>query len=98
MTKTLREYVKEKGFSDNLVPIYGVFDSFDEIDFEKLPNQFVMKCSHACAFNFICKDKSQINKNELKNNKSEIFNEKKIIPNQKKNLSNFEKIKLEFEE
>lgn len=62
----VREYVKEKGFSDNLVPIYGVFDSFDEIDFEKLPNQFVMKCSHACAFNFICKDKSQISKEELK--------------------------------
>ena len=56
----VREYIKEKGFSDNLIKIYGVFDRFDDIDFDILPNQFVMKCTHACAFNYICKDKSQI--------------------------------------
>ena len=62
----VREYLKKRGFCDKLIPIYGVFDSFDEIDFDKLPDQFVMKCTHACAFNYICKDKSQINKEELK--------------------------------
>lgn len=62
----LREYAKKKGFCDKLIPIYGVFDSFDEIDFDKLPDQFVMKCSHACAFNYICKDKSKIDKKALK--------------------------------
>ncbi len=62
----VRDYIKEKGFSDNLIKIYGVFDKFDDIVFDKLPNQFVMKCTHACAFNYICKDKSQINIPELK--------------------------------
>lgn len=56
----VRDYLKKKGFCDKLIPIYGIFDRFDDIDFDKLPNQFVMKCSHACAFNYICKDKSKI--------------------------------------
>ena len=55
-----REYLKELGLEELLIPIYGIFDSFDDIDFEKLPDQFVMKCTHACAFNKII-----LNKNEL---------------------------------
>lgn len=62
----VREYVKEKGLEDILIKTYGVFNSFDEIDFEKLPNQFAMKCAHGCAMNYICFDKSKINKDELK--------------------------------
>ena len=33
------------------------YASFDDIDFNKLPDQFVLKCTHACAFNQIVKDK-----------------------------------------
>ena len=62
----VREYVKNKGFDANLIKIYGVYDKFDEIDFDKLPNQFAMKCSHGCAMNFICFDKSKINKDALR--------------------------------
>lgn len=56
----VREYATENKLKSILVPIYGIYDSFDEIDFERLPDQFVMKCSHACAFNYICLDKSII--------------------------------------
>ncbi|MBR0294596.1 MAG: hypothetical protein IJQ67_01665 [Bacilli bacterium] len=62
----LREYAKEMGFEDNLIEIYGIFDRFDDIDFDKLPNQFVMKCTHACAFNYLCYDKSKIDKSALR--------------------------------
>ena len=62
----VREYLKEKGFESILIPICGVFDKFDDIDFDKLPNQFAMKCSHGCAMNYICYDKSKINKSELR--------------------------------
>ncbi|MCQ3034768.1 MAG: glycosyl transferase [Bacilli bacterium] len=62
----VREYVSSKGYEDTLIPSYGVYDSFDDIDFDKLPNQFVMKCTHACAFNKIIKDKENINKEELR--------------------------------
>lgn len=63
---TVREYVKKCGFADNLIKIYGVFDNFDDINFNALPNQFAMKCSHACGFNFLCFDKRNIDKNKLR--------------------------------
>lgn len=62
----VRQFVEEKGYKDLLIPIYGIFDRFDDIDFDKLPNRFVMKCTHACAFNEIVLDKSKWNKEESK--------------------------------
>lgn len=55
-----REYLKELGLEELLIPIYGVFDSFDDIDFDVLPDQFVMKCTHACAFNKIVLNKKEL--------------------------------------
>ena len=62
----VREYLTEKGLEDYLVPIYGIFDKFEDIDFDKLPDQFVMKCTHACAFNQIILDKSKFDKEASK--------------------------------
>ena len=62
----VREYVKEQGFDELLIKIYGVFDRFEDINFSKLPNQFVLKCSHGCAMNYICYDKSKIDNEQLK--------------------------------
>ena len=46
-----------------IIPTYGVWDSFDEIDFDKLPNQFVLKATHGCGNRdvVICKDKAMFN-------------------------------------
>ena len=41
-----------------VIPTLGVYDSFDEIDFEKLPEQFVLKCTHDSGSTIICHDKS----------------------------------------
>ena len=62
----VREYAKEQGFDELLIKIYGVFDRFEDINFSKLPNQFVLKCSHGCAMNYICYDKSKIDNEQLK--------------------------------
>ena len=62
----VRDYVKEKGLEDTLIKVIGIYNSFSEIDFETLPNAFAMKCSHGCAMNYICFDKSKVNKEELK--------------------------------
>lgn len=62
----VREYLKEKGFEEYLVPIYGVYDKFEDIDFDKLPNQFVLKCTHACAFNEIVLNKNNWDKEAAK--------------------------------
>ncbi|MCH3909356.1 MAG: glycosyl transferase [Bacilli bacterium] len=56
----VREYLKELGLEQYLVPIYGVYDSFDDIDFDKLPESFVMKCSHASGFNQIVYHKKDL--------------------------------------
>ena len=55
----VREYVKSKELEDILIPCYGVFDSFDEIDFDKLPNQFVIQTNFGCGHIWICKDKEK---------------------------------------
>lgn len=53
----VREYVKSKGLEDILIPSFGVYDSFDEIDLDKLPNQFVIQTNFGCGHIWICKDK-----------------------------------------
>lgn len=58
----VREYIKEKLGEDYLIPFLGVWDNFDEIDFDSLPDQFVLKCTHDSGGLVICKDKSLLDK------------------------------------
>lgn len=51
---------------EHIIPTIGVWDSFDEIDFAKLPEQFVLKCNHDSHSVVICKDKSKFNYSEAK--------------------------------
>ena len=55
----VREYIKSKGYEDILNELYGVYDNVEDIDFDILPNQFVMKMTNACGLNWVCTDKSQ---------------------------------------
>lgn len=54
----VRDYIASKGYGDTLNELYGVYESVEEIDFEVLPNQFVMKMNNASGRNWICTDKS----------------------------------------
>lgn len=54
------KYVKEKGYKNILNDLYGVYDHASEIDFNQLPNQFVLKCNHGSGYNIICKDKNKL--------------------------------------
>ena len=60
----VRSWIKEKIGEKYLIPLLGVYNSFDEIDFNKLPNQFVIKCNHGSGWNIIVKDKSNFNAKE----------------------------------
>ena len=62
----VRDYLSSLGLEEYLIPCLGIYDKFDDIDFNKMPSQFVMKCSHASGFNYIVKDKSNIDKKILK--------------------------------
>lgn len=58
---TARFYVEEQGHKELLNDLLGVYDDVNEIDFDKLPNQFVMKASHGSGWNIVCKDKTKLN-------------------------------------
>lgn len=58
----VQEYVKECGLEHILNPIYETYNDANEIDFEKLPDKFVLKCNHGCGFNIICTDKNKLDK------------------------------------
>jgi hypothetical protein len=62
----VREYIKEKLGEEYLIPLIGVYDSFDEIDFDQLPNQFVLKCTHDSGGLVICRDKNNLDLNQAK--------------------------------
>ena len=59
----VRSYIKETIGEEYLIPLLGVYNSFDEIDFENLPNQFVLKCTHDSGGIIICSDKSRFDVN-----------------------------------
>ena len=46
---------------DYIIPTLGVWEHFDEIEFDKLPNQFVLKCTHDSGGLVVCKDKRKLN-------------------------------------
>lgn len=54
----VKKYVKEKIGSQYVIPCLGVWNHFDEIDFDSLPEQFVLKTNHDCGGVVVCKDKS----------------------------------------
>ena len=43
-----------------IIPTLGVWDSFDDIDFDSLPDRFVLKCTHDSGSVIICRDKSKL--------------------------------------
>lgn len=58
----VKKYVADKIGEEFIIPTLGVWDTFDDIDFDKLPNQFVLKCTHDSGGLIICKDKSNFDK------------------------------------
>jgi len=56
----VREWVTEKIGQKYLIPLVGVYEKFEDINFEVLPNKFVIKCNHGAAMNIIIKDKSTL--------------------------------------
>lgn len=62
----VRKYIAEKIGEEYLIPLLGVWDKVEDIDFEKLPNQFVLKCTHDSGSVIICKNKQEFNIREAK--------------------------------
>lgn len=62
----VKKYVAEILGEEYIIPTLGVWDDPDAIDFDALPEQFVLKCNHNSGGGmYICKDKSQMDKQEV---------------------------------
>ena len=57
---SVRDIVAERIGPEYLVPMLGVWDSVDDIDFQALPDKFVLKCTHDSGDLVICKDKQTL--------------------------------------
>ncbi len=62
----VRAWVADKIGEEHLIPLLGVWDRFDEIDFDSLPDQFVLKTNNGSGTNLIVKDKSKLNKRRVR--------------------------------
>lgn len=78
-----RGFIAEKIGEEYLVPLLAVYDNADEIDFDALPNQFVLKCNHDSEV-VICKDKKN---NDFQSKKQRLSNTDEVRAYLKKRLN-----------
>ncbi|EQB3923860.1 TPA: glycosyl transferase, partial [Klebsiella pneumoniae] len=62
----VREYVEKRTNLIKLIPLVGVYNRVDDIDFDKLPSKFVLKCNHDSGSAVICTDKTNIDPAKVK--------------------------------
>jgi len=62
----VRKYISEIIGNEYLIPLIGIWDKFEDIEFEKLPNQFVLKCTHDSGGLIVCKDKAKLDISQAK--------------------------------
>ena len=62
----VKQYVAEKIGSEYVIPTLGVWEHFDDIDFDSLPDQFVLKCTHDSEGVVIVRDKEKLDKTAAK--------------------------------
>lgn len=62
----VRKYIESIGLGDTLVKLYGKWDSVEDIDWDSLPDKFVMKCNNGSGDVLICKDKAKLDIEAIK--------------------------------
>lgn len=62
----VRKFIEEKGFGQYLVPLLGVWNNADQIDFSKLPESFVLKTNNGAGTVMVVGDKTKINEHEVR--------------------------------
>jgi len=72
---TMREYVKERIGEVYLIPLLGVWDDVDDIEFSKLPNRFVLKANHGQGYNIVCRNKEKADIGEIRKSLKEFLKE-----------------------
>lgn len=60
----VREYIEECGCEEILNDLIGVYEKTEEINWNKLPQKFALKCNHGAGYNIICTDKDELDKEQ----------------------------------
>lgn len=71
----IREYLNSKNLSQYAIPLLGFWEDPEDIEWEKLPDRFVLKCNHGCAYNIICTNKKLLNIEKTKKQLKKWLNE-----------------------
>ncbi len=69
----VKKIIAERVGTEHVIPALGIYDKFEEIDFDKLPEQFVLKCTHDSGGIYFCRDRAKFNKEDAK-----VFFEKRL--------------------
>lgn len=69
-----KKYVADIIGEEYIIPTLGVWDNVNDIDFDTLPNQFVLKCTHDSGGLVICKDKAELDIENSKNTLNHFLN------------------------
>lgn len=56
----VRSFIESKGLKKYLTNLFGDWDDARKIEWDKLPNRFVLKCNHGCAYNILCSNKKEL--------------------------------------
>lgn len=72
----IREYLTEMGLGEYVNECYGVWERAEDIDFDALPEKFVLKCNHGCGYNIIVGDKSRLDIEDTRDKLNGWLNER----------------------
>lgn len=84
----VRKYVEETVGKEYLNEVVGIYDSFDDIDFDVLPESFAMKGTHGSSYNIIVKDKNTLDKADAKRKFDKWLGENFYYKDREKNYKN----------
>lgn len=81
----VKQFVADRIGEEYVVPCLGVWERAEDVDFDKLPNQFVLKCNHNSGLGrCICKDKSQIDITKVRKGLKESLKQNYYLPGRDK--------------
>lgn len=62
----VRDWIENQIGEKYLIPLLGVWNDFEKIDFNRLPNRFVLKCNHGSGFNYVVEDKKKMDYRKMR--------------------------------
>lgn len=77
----VRKWVKDKIGEEYLIPLLGIYNKFEDIDFKNLTKSFIIECNHGIGYNIIVQDKSKLNLTDVKFKLDKWMNENYAFKN-----------------